>query len=62
MAFKFSDIPDEVLFVLSLEISFEQSGIGYGSETIKKCNEIIEKYPEWFPKNKNKEIFPTTKQ
>lgn len=53
MKINLDNIPGEVLQVWAVS----WSGFPIGLVLMKKCDEIIEKFPEWFPKHKKYQPF-----
>jgi hypothetical protein len=49
--FTYNDVPLDVLEVWAIQ----SVGRPVGSSTWNRCNEIIKKYPEWFPDSKEDE-------
>lgn len=58
MAFTFDEVPEEVKWVLSIQMAYKN---GVGMDTLEKCQRIINKHPEWFPADPKEET-PTNKQ
>lgn len=43
------EIPIEVQKVLAVQMYCQSLKTGVGSELYRECQEIIKKYPDWFP-------------
>jgi len=56
MAFKVNEVPEEVVYVWRIQMVCEMTKRGIGSEKWKKCQRIINKYPEWFPADPKEEL------
>lgn len=62
MAFKLEDVPKDVQWVWSIQMAWEISKIGVGIETWRRCQDVINAYPEWFPDDPKQELPVATKQ
>ena len=56
MSFKIEDVPKEVLHVWGIQIACELSKVGVGSKLWNECQDVINKYPEWFPPDPKTEL------